>query len=96
MEFGVATQVASGVILVPSRISGNPTARRSFSRPIGEGGVDAPSSCEAGICGTCETKVLDGEPDDRDELLTPEEQAACSTMMICASRSRCARMVLDL
>jgi ferredoxin-NADP reductase len=59
-------------------------------------GVDAPSSCEMGICGTCETRVLSGSVDHRDELLTDAEKAQDSVMMICVSRARCPRLVLDL
>jgi ferredoxin len=59
-------------------------------------GIDPPSSCEMGVCGTCETKVLAGEVDHRDELLTESERASGSTMMICVSRARCARLVLNL
>jgi ferredoxin-NADP reductase len=59
-------------------------------------GGEVPSSCEAGICGTCETAVIDGVPDHRDALLTPEEQEAGTTMLICVSRCRGARLVLDL
>jgi ferredoxin len=51
-------------------------------------GVDVPSSCEHGICGTCETKVLTGEVDHRDYLLTEAEKADGCTMMICVSRTQ--------
>lgn len=74
--------------------------------PVGKGetildavraaGLDHPSSCEMGICGTCETKVLAGCIDHRDDLLTEEERAAGDTMMICVSRAACPRLVLDL
>ncbi|MGA5702717.1 PDR/VanB family oxidoreductase [Peterkaempfera bronchialis] len=77
---------------------------RSVTVPVGtsvldairDAGVDAPSSCEAGICGTCETTVLDGVPDHRDDLLTPGEHAAGRTMLICVSRCRGERLLLDL
>lgn len=59
-------------------------------------GVDVPSSCEQGICGTCETRVLDGVPDHRDQLLTPEEQARGETMMVCVSRACTPSLTLDL
>ena len=62
---------------------------------IRSAGVDAPSSCEMGICGTCETKVLSGTVDHRDELLTEAERAGGSTMMICVSRSCGPRLLLD-
>ncbi|MFC0678735.1 2Fe-2S iron-sulfur cluster-binding protein [Lysobacter korlensis] len=56
----------------------------------------APSSCEQGWCGTCETRVLDGEPDHRDRVLTEGERESGDTMMICVSRARSERLVLDL
>lgn len=59
-------------------------------------GVAVASSCEQGICGTCETAVLEGEPDHRDSVLSDAERAAGKTMMLCVSRARSARLVLDL
>lgn len=69
---------------------------KSILEVLEEAGVDVPSSCQEGTCGTCETVVLGGEPDHRDSLLTPEEQEANETMMICVSRAKCARLLLDL
>ncbi|WP_197373501.1 PDR/VanB family oxidoreductase [Mycolicibacterium baixiangningiae] len=58
---------------------------------------DTPFSCTGGFCGTCETKVVSGDVDHRDDLLTEDERRANSTMMICVSRSRDGgRLVLDL
>ena len=59
-------------------------------------GHRVPFSCREGICGTCETKVVCGEPDHRDSVLTPEERAENGSMMICVSRSRTPELVLDL
>ncbi|MEV5750594.1 iron-sulfur cluster-binding domain-containing protein [Actinoallomurus sp. NPDC052308] len=59
-------------------------------------GIEVLYSCTEGTCGTCETDVLEGEPDHRDSVLTDEERANCATMMICVSRSRGPRLVLDL
>ncbi|MEV0238803.1 PDR/VanB family oxidoreductase [Streptomyces sp. NPDC050674] len=59
-------------------------------------GVEVLYSCTEGTCGTCETDVLDGEPDHRDSVLTDDERAAGETMMICVSRCRGKRLVLDL
>lgn len=59
-------------------------------------GLDVPSSCEQGICGACETRVLEGEVDHRDSILSPSEQASHRTMMICCSGSKGQRLVLDL
>lgn len=59
-------------------------------------GLDLPYSCTEGICGTCETKVLEGTPDHRDRILTDAEKAANKTMMICCSGSKSGRLLLDL
>ena len=59
-------------------------------------GVDVPFSCSEGICGTCLTRVKEGEPDHWDMYLTPEEQDKGDCMMVCISRSKSARLVLDL
>ncbi len=59
-------------------------------------GLNVPASCEQGVCGTCETRVLEGTPDHRDLLLTPAEKASGKTMMICCSGSLGERLVLDL
>ncbi|GAA1810391.1 oxidoreductase [Planosporangium flavigriseum] len=68
----------------------------SILEAVENAGVSVLSSCTEGICGTCETTVLDGEPDHRDCLLTDDEKAAGDTMLICVSRCRGARLVLDL
>lgn len=52
--------------------------------------------CEKGYCGACETRVLAGDPEHRDSVLTDEERAAGRTMMICVGRCSSARLVLDL
>ncbi|MFJ3668276.1 PDR/VanB family oxidoreductase [Streptomyces sp. NPDC090106] len=51
-------------------------------------------SCEQGFCGTCQQRVLEGEVDHRDELLTDGERA--ESMLICVSRARSERLVLDM
>jgi vanillate O-demethylase ferredoxin subunit len=59
-------------------------------------GIDPACQCVQGVCGTCETRVLDGVPDHRDAILTPEERAEGRSMMICVSGARTSRLVLDL
>jgi ferredoxin-NADP reductase len=59
-------------------------------------GIPVLNSCREGICGTCETPVISGEPDHRDSLLSDEERAAGDTMMICVSRCKGRRLVLDI
>lgn len=59
-------------------------------------GVPAPSSCKSGTCGTCETFVLEGEPDHRDAVLNAREREESEVMMICVSRCKGKRLVLEL
>jgi ferredoxin-NADP reductase len=61
-----------------------------------DAGIAANYACAEGVCGTCETRVLDGIPDHRDQFLSKDEQAANKTMMICCSGSKSSRLVLDL
>jgi ferredoxin-NADP reductase len=55
---------------------------------------DTAYSCAQGFCGTCQQRVLEGEVDHRDELLTDAERA--DSMLICVSRARSDRLVLDM
>jgi ferredoxin-NADP reductase len=55
-----------------------------------------PFSCEEGYCGSCETGVLEGVPDHRDSILSPEEKSNNDCMMICVGRSMTPRLVLDI
>lgn len=57
---------------------------------------DVPSSCEEGYCGTCETTVLAGQPDHRGIIMSPEEHDEEGTMLLCVSRAKCSKLVLDL
>lgn len=59
-------------------------------------GMRVAHSCQQGVCGACETRVLEGTPDHRDSVLSPREQASGRTMMICCSGSKTPRLVLDL
>ncbi len=59
-------------------------------------GIPAAYSCRNGLCGTCETRVLAGEPDHRDLILSEAERQEGRTMMICCSRAKSASLTLDL
>lgn len=71
-------------------------ADRSVVEVLEEAGIVIPVSCEQGICGTCLTRVLDGEPDHRDMFLTEAEQMANDQFTPCCSRSKTTRLVLDI
>ncbi len=59
-------------------------------------GIDILTSCEQGVCGTCITRVLEGEPDHRDTYLTEQERANNDQFTPCCSRARSSTLVLDL
>ncbi len=96
---GASAEAANRPIEVECRRSGitlTVPPELSILQVVENAGLGVLSSCAEGICGTCETAVLDGEVDHRDSLLTDEERATNEMMMICVSRARHDRLVLDL
>ncbi|MBB5498714.1 PDR/VanB family oxidoreductase [Paraburkholderia sp. MM5384-R2] len=69
---------------------------KSVVQVLAEHGIDIPVSCEQGVCGTCVTRVLDGDPDHRDMILTEAEHRQKDRFTPCCSRSKSARLILDL
>jgi ferredoxin-NADP reductase len=61
-----------------------------------DAGVDVDYSCELGICGACETKVISGIPEHHDSVLSEEEQASNEKVMICCCGCKTERLVLDM
>lgn len=59
-------------------------------------GLEVPSSCEQGVCGTCECRVLEGSLDHRDSILSAAERSEGRVMMTCVSRATTPRLVLDI
>lgn len=83
------------VVLNKSGLSIQIGADQTILDALEQAGVHAPSSCRNGVCGTCETRVLEGVPDHRDKVLSDTERAAGNTMMICCSRATTALLRLD-
>jgi ferredoxin len=71
-------------------------AGQSILDAVLDAGVRVSYSCMEGICGSCETRVMEGVPDHRDLVLTKQQQGANDRMMICCSGSKSAELVLDL
>ncbi len=59
-------------------------------------GIKVTVSCEQGVCGTCLCTVLEGEPDHRDVFLTDDEKADNDQILLCCSRARSPKLVLDI
>jgi ferredoxin len=84
------------VVLDASGIRVTVLPEHSILAALEASGVGVLSSCTEGYCGTCETRVLGGEPDHRDSILTDEERQANNSMMICVSRSLTHELISDL
>lgn len=95
-EVNLATDRPFDVELALTRKTIRVEPGQSILGRVREAGVPAPSSCEGGTCGTCETFVLDGDPDHRDAVLSAVEREEGEVMMICVSRCRGERLVLEL
>ena len=63
-------------------------ADKTIIAVLEDAGIYVPTSCEEGFCGTCETEIISGTPDHRDEYLTDQERATNKTMMVCVGRSK--------
>ena len=87
-SFDVRIASTGQVVAVPSG--------SSVTQALYEAGIEVPVSCEQGICGTCLTRVLEGEPDHCDLYLSPEEQARNDVFLPCCSRAKSRVLVLDL
>lgn len=71
-------------------------AGESIMQVLMDNGVPVAHSCREGVCGTCETLVLEGVPDHRDTVLSSRERESNALIMICCSGSKTDRLVLDL
>ncbi|MDG9759564.1 PDR/VanB family oxidoreductase [Pseudomonas sediminis] len=84
------------VVLARSNCSVQVAEGQSVLAAVREKVPDVPFSCESGFCGACETRVLEGDVEHLDSLLSDAEKASNRSMMICVSRACCPRLVLDL
>jgi phthalate 4,5-dioxygenase reductase subunit len=83
--FTVRLARSSGSIAVP--------VGKTILEALRDHGLDVPSSCESGTCGTCRTRLISGEADHRDLVLADDERA--SNIMVCVSRARSGEIVID-
>ena len=83
-------KIASSGKIVPVAVG------QSVVQALAAQGVEVLTSCEQGVCGTCITRVLDGECDHRDMYFTDEEKAKNDQFTPCCSRARSPLLVLDL
>lgn len=84
------------VVLLRSNVTLVVPAHRSLLSVIRDAVPNVLSYCENGICGTCATGVLSGEPEHRDAVLSAADRAKNDVMMICVGRAKSDELVLDL
>jgi ferredoxin len=71
-------------------------ADQSLLDALRQANIDLQSDCQEGLCGSCEVRVIEGEVDHRDMVLTRSERDANQRMMSCCSRARGEKLVVDL
>lgn len=91
-----ATDESFEVRVASTGLSCRVPAGKTVIEVLAAHGVEVPTSCEAGVCGTCLTRVLEGTPDHRDTFLTDSERAANDQFTPCCSRALSPLLVLDL
>jgi ferredoxin-NADP reductase len=90
LEGGFEVELARSKRIVPV------AAGKTILDALLDAGVAVNYACAEGVCGTCETRLLEGVPDHRDQFLNKEEHAANKTIMICCSGAKSRTLVLDL
>jgi len=101
VEYFSASQeaaVAGGfeVVLARSQRRVPVNAGASILATLLDAGIDVPHACREGVCGACQTGVIEGEPDHRDSYLSPREKSSGKTMLLCCSGSKSDLLMLDL
>ncbi|HDK8955900.1 TPA: oxidoreductase [Acinetobacter baumannii] len=86
--FEVVAQQSGKIIVV--------NAEETILQALAREGIEIEMSCEQGVCGTCMCDVIEGEPDHRDVYFTDEEKASNEQILVCCSRSKTPRLVLDI
>jgi vanillate monooxygenase ferredoxin subunit len=99
--FGAAAQDTTGdrafqVKIASSGETYEVGATETVVQALQKHGIEILTSCEQGVCGTCITRVLQGECDHRDLYFTDDEKAQNDQFTPCCSRSKSALLVLDL
>jgi cytochrome P450/ferredoxin-NADP reductase len=91
-----ANEHAFEVELKDSGLVLNVAADQTVLDALRRANIDVQSDCEEGLCGSCEVRVLAGEIDHRDVVLTRAERETNERMMTCCSRARGRRLILEL
>lgn len=88
VEFDVTIASTGRTIRIP--------ADKTVLAALADSGIHIATSCEQGVCGTCVTRVLEGEPQHRDLCLSDDERRRNDRFTPCCSRANSRTLVLDL
>ena len=98
-DFGADVDLTGDSFEVEARRSGKTVlvqSGQSIIDALSAAGIAVNVSCEEGVCGTCLTDILYGEADHRDQYLTDEEKAEGDLILLCCSRAKSPKLVLDI
>ncbi|MBS99890.1 MAG: oxidoreductase [Oceanospirillaceae bacterium] len=84
------------VELARSGVTLNVDADSSLLEVLEGAQVQVPNLCRGGVCGQCQTRVLSGDVEHRDEFLSAAEREQGECIMPCVSRAAGKRLVIDL
>jgi ferredoxin len=70
-------------------------AEETIIGALARSGVTVPASCNRGVCGTCEVRVLEGTPEHLDSVMSDEDKDAVGIMYPCVSRSLSPSLTID-
>ena len=84
------------VVAAASGMTVQVASHQTIVEALALAGLKVCVSCKQGICGSCLTDVLEGEPDHRDHYLTDDEKADGDQILLCCSRAKSARLIIDL
>jgi vanillate O-demethylase ferredoxin subunit len=68
----------------------------TIAKALRRSGISIEVSCEAGVCGACLTRVVEGIPDHRDYYLDDREKAKNDQIMVCCSRAHSPSLTLAI
>ena len=84
------------LVLARSGLEVEVSAGESLLTAVRKAGIDVPTSCEQGVCGACEIRILNGKADHKDKILTLAERDAQTSMMLCCSGALTPELELEL
>ncbi len=84
------------VVAATSGVSVTVDSEETIVKALADAGVSVPASCNRGVCGTCEVRVLQGQPEHLDSVMSDADKDELGIMYPCVSRSLSPQLTLDV